>query len=200
MVTAVAACTAYQLKITLLETLPPIWRRFVVPVDITLDRLDRVIQSVMGWEDRHLHQFTIQGLRFMNPRRNLIMLNPFCKIRDERRTKLNTLVSEVGVSFLYEYDFTGGPWRHKVELEKIFGRRINGLKLLAGERDCPPEDCGGPAGYEELLQAVRNGQQPKRKAMIKWLEGYALMSEVFDKDYVRQDLLELEELWFGESR
>ena len=49
----------YLLKIQLLDIEPAIWRRFVVPASITLDRLHDVIQIVMGWTDSHLHEFTI---------------------------------------------------------------------------------------------------------------------------------------------
>ena len=54
----------YLLKIRLLEIEPEIWRRFVVPADITLDRLHDVIQIVMGWTDSHLHEFTIGKKRY----------------------------------------------------------------------------------------------------------------------------------------
>lgn len=47
----------YQLKITLYQSKPPIWRRVLVPGNITLDELHLVIQIVMGWDDYHLHQF-----------------------------------------------------------------------------------------------------------------------------------------------
>lgn len=45
----------YQLKITLRDCKPPIWRRVVVRTDMKLDRLHRVIQIAMGWLDCHLH-------------------------------------------------------------------------------------------------------------------------------------------------
>jgi hypothetical protein len=54
----------YQLNIRLLDIEPAIWRRFVVPADITLDRLHDVIQIVMGWDDSHLHEFTIGKKRY----------------------------------------------------------------------------------------------------------------------------------------
>jgi len=54
----------YLLKIQLQFIKPAIWRRFVVPADITLDRLHDVIQIVMGWEDCHLHEFTIGKKRY----------------------------------------------------------------------------------------------------------------------------------------
>ena len=52
---------AYQLRISLMRSSPEIWRRFVVPGDISLETLHHVIQDVMGWEECHLHRFTIDG-------------------------------------------------------------------------------------------------------------------------------------------
>lgn len=57
----------YQLRIALREVEPPIWRRVQVPADITLPRLHRVFQIVMGWTDSHLHEFTIAGRRYGQP-------------------------------------------------------------------------------------------------------------------------------------
>ncbi len=54
----------YLLKVKLLDIEPEIWRRFVVPASITLDRLHDVIQIVMGWTDSHLHEFTIGKKRY----------------------------------------------------------------------------------------------------------------------------------------
>jgi pRiA4b ORF-3-like protein len=44
----------YQIKVTLMETDPAIWRRLRVPGNTTLPRLDRVIQTAMGWTNSHL--------------------------------------------------------------------------------------------------------------------------------------------------
>jgi hypothetical protein len=51
----------YQLKITLLEIEPPIWRRIQVPSTMPLCCLHDAIQAVMGWTDSHLHQFDKDG-------------------------------------------------------------------------------------------------------------------------------------------
>lgn len=54
----------YILRIELKEIKPAIWRRFIVPADITLDRLHDIIQIVMGFNDSHLHEFVINGKRY----------------------------------------------------------------------------------------------------------------------------------------
>ena len=58
--------TAYQFKITLLDTKPPIWRRIQV-TDCTLDRLHEHIQTAMGWMNSHLHQFQLGDQRYADP-------------------------------------------------------------------------------------------------------------------------------------
>lgn len=57
----------YQLKVTLLGTSPPIWRRLLVPADLTLAQLHDVLQAAMGWEDGHMHEFSIGQRRFGRP-------------------------------------------------------------------------------------------------------------------------------------
>ena len=54
----------YQIEVTLLWTEPPIWRRLLVPADLTLADLHNVIQCAMGWEDDHLHEFQIRGMSY----------------------------------------------------------------------------------------------------------------------------------------
>src|SRR5688572_22968103 len=103
----------YQLKVTLMETDPPIWRRLRVPGDTTLARLDRIIQTAMGWRNSHLHTFTGGGVVYADP-------NPEWEIevRNERRARLGSIAKEEGEAFIYEYDM-GDSWRHQVVVEKV---------------------------------------------------------------------------------
>src|SRR6202040_3341974 len=57
----------YQIKVTLLGTSPPIWRRLLVPANLTLEQLHDVLQLAMGWEDCHMHDFRIGQQRFGTP-------------------------------------------------------------------------------------------------------------------------------------
>ncbi|MFN9375315.1 MAG: plasmid pRiA4b ORF-3 family protein [Planctomycetaceae bacterium] len=142
----------YQFKITLLNTDPVVWRRILVK-DGTLDDLHRHIQRAMGWEELHPHEFVIRKKHYANPD---ILEEDFDEDKCEDSTQ--TLISAVlpptnrRFSFQYEYDF-GDCWLHEIEFE---GRRaidpdVKYPKCIDGERACPPEDCGGPHGYQALL-------------------------------------------------
>ena len=154
----------YLLKISLTGIEPEIWRRFVVPADITLDRLHDVIQIVMGWEDYHLHQFTIGGKRYTEyPERPE-------HGKHDGRFRLGNLVKSKGSSFEYIYDF-GDNWIHQVTLEEIthtLRPDDQPVKLLAAERACPPEDVGGIPGYVEYCEAMKDKKHPGHEEYLQW--------------------------------
>ena len=176
---------AYQLKITLLEIEPPIWRRFVVRADTPLPKLHRVIQAVMGWADYHLHAFCIADERFGVP-------DPHFEddTHDERGIKLRRFVGP-GERVVYEYDF-GDGWQHLVEVEQELP--TSDLKhvpaCLEGERSCPPEDCGGAWGYAEFLEAIADPEHEEHESMLEWVGG-SFDPEAFDPDSVNETLREI---------
>ncbi len=90
----------YALKVTLLDTSPPVWRRILVPRDITLDNLHRTLQAVTGWTNSHLHHFVCLSPRLLDPRAGV-----GSKITNEKRTRLGEVIGTVGVTLWYEYDF-----------------------------------------------------------------------------------------------
>lgn len=164
----------YQLKATIIGTKPAVWRRLVVPEDITLARLHDVLQAAFGWWDCHLHEFEIGGVRY-----GVDDGEDWSPPKDERRARLNTLV-KTGTSFLYVYDF-GDDWRHKVVVEKVFPGTA-GTKYPActgGARACPPEDCGGVWGYEEFLAAIAEPDHDEHDSMLEWVGG-SFDPEAFD--------------------
>jgi hypothetical protein len=127
-----------QFKIWLLGIIPMIWRRVQVPASISLRELHGVIQVVMGWEGIHLFQFMLRARRFGSL--ELAARSPDVSLSDLRL--------RVGARFRYEYDLNG-PWEHEVRLE---GRHeadpgSNYPICLEGDGSCPPEDCGGVAGF-----------------------------------------------------
>ena len=143
----------YLLKIKLLDIEPEIWRRFVVPADITLDRLHDVIQIVMGWHDYHLHEFIIGKKRYTEDPEF-----PEDGLEEEDRYYLVDLIKRKGQKFTYIYDF-GDNWEHELVLEdsRYFDPELQAeIECLEGERACPPEDVGSVPGYYDFCEAVRD--------------------------------------------
>ena len=138
----------YQLKITLEGVRPPIWRRVLAPGGIRLDALHTVIQIAMGWTDSHLHQFARGGNRWSLPDPDG---DSYSRDLDEREFQLHELLTSVGESLLYVYDF-GDDWRHKVVLEKILADSEGPRRptCVGGKRTGPPEDSGGIYGFVEM--------------------------------------------------
>jgi len=158
---------AYQIKVTLRDSQPPIWRRIQVRSDTTLAKLHRILQRVMGWEDTHLHQFVIQDERYGAPYKN--DEGPR-KMRDERKHKLGDVVPAEGSEFRYDYDF-GDDWQHVLVVEKTFPPE-EGVRYpvcLTGVRACPPEDVGGLPGYENFLEAMRDPRHPEYQEFLDWI-------------------------------
>ena len=93
----------YQLKVTLRDIQPPVWRRIQVWEDSTLAQLHTILQIVMGWEDYHLHQFVIGRRLYSVPDPDDDMYER--KVIDERRVSLGEVVPRVGTQFAYLYDF-----------------------------------------------------------------------------------------------
>ncbi len=157
----------YQIKVTLRDIHPLIWRRIQVRSDITFAKLHRILQCVMGWEDAHLHEFVI-GRRVYgvaDPDDDLHER----EVIDESRERLRDVVPRVGTPFEYLYDF-GDNWRHDLLLEAIVvpdpGAQYP--RCLAGERSAPPEDVGGSSGYEDYLEAMADPGHEEHENMLQW--------------------------------
>jgi hypothetical protein len=154
------------LRIDLKHVKPKVWRRILVPATIKLDKLHDVLQIVMGWTDSHLHQFTIGDGQYGRP--DYDDMNP---IESEIGVSLNTALGGL-VRFVYEYDF-GDGWEHVIKVEKVFPPEIEITVpiCLDGENACPPEDVGGPGGYEEFLAALTDPNHEEHQAVRNWVGG-----------------------------
>ena len=157
----------YLLKIELLHIAPAIWRRFVVPANITLDRLHDVIQIVMGWESSHLHEFTIGKKRYTEYR----------EYQDDGlecgRYRLGNLIKRQGRTFHYCYDF-GDSWEHELALENncyVNPKLHSALSCLEGERACPPEDVGSVNGYFTFCHALKDPAHEEHESYQQWSGG-----------------------------
>lgn len=168
---------AYQLKITLEGIRPAIWRRVIVPGNLNLARLHHVIQDAMGWEDCHLHEF-VAGKRRFGPDTEDGSFG--MSQEDEKQYTLERLFAGKG-RFRYVYDM-GDSWRHEILVEKVTEvDQAIAPRCLAGERACPPEDCGGAWGYQELLDALADTRNARHEELREWA-GDDWTPEAFDVD------------------
>jgi len=173
----------YQFKITLKDTKPPIWRRIQMPSTYTFWDLHIAIQDAMGWMDCHLHEFTVKSL----DRREFSFGIPDMEFDDSDtlpgwKHKISKYLSRNNPTLEYVYDF-GDYWKHKVELEDILPVEdgVNYPLCLKGKRACPPEDCGGPWGYQELLEVLSDPEHDEYEDIKTWVESMKVWP--FDPEY-----------------
>ncbi len=159
----------YQIKITLIGSKPPIWRRLLIHSSIKLNIFHEAIQYSMGWMNCHLHQFEKEGVLYG------VVDDGFgadfgSESEDENNYRLSDLLKSEKDALSYEYDF-GDGWRHEVILEKIlpFDPSSAVVKCKTGKRSCPPEDCGGIWGYESLLETIKDSAHSEYEDMLEWL-------------------------------
>lgn len=160
----------YQLKVTLLGSAPPIWRRFEVSHDLTLEKLHNILQVVMGWENAHLYDF-YKGRERLS--KSLMLFQAATRARSK---------------FIYLYDM-GDSWEHEIVVEKVLKDQEGKSHpvCLEGLRACPPEDCGGISGYEEMLDAVKDPGHPDHEHFQEWL-GDDFDPETFDLEGINKRL------------
>ncbi len=147
-----------RLRVTLREVAPSVQRVLDIPAAITLDELHEALQLALGWTDSHLHQYRTHSTVYSIPSDNAWADEPET---DERGVRLSALPSR----FTYLYDF-GDGWTHDVE---VLGPGGDAAGCVDGEGACPPEDCGGPCGYAELLAALADPRHPEHAEMREWV-------------------------------
>ncbi len=202
---------AYQIKIELVDSNPIIWRRVIIPADITFKRLHDTIQFSMNWLGYHLHEFDFpeEKLRITNDEESYDEFkfytakykgkkltekeDPYgiiarileTTIRQPQTVKIDKYLGKYK-TIDYVYDF-GDYWRHKIALEKtIEDYEFIYPIILEGEGACPPEDVGGLGGYEEFLIAWNDPKHPEHESMHQW--GESQHYREFDIDF-RNNLL-----------
>lgn len=169
-----SSASIYELKITLRDTRPPIWRRLRVRSDVTLFKFHSILQFVMGWMDGHLHQFMARNKVY-----GAVDLE-LPERENEKKVLLSQVLRKPKDSLVYEYDF-GDGWEHAVVLEQVLEAAPGGKYpyVLAGKRACPPEDCGGTGGYGRLLAVLADPKHPEHAEMVEWVGG-SFDPEAFD--------------------
>jgi hypothetical protein len=162
------AGTIARLKITLDDVKPAVQRRVEVPLTIRLDRLHLVFQAALGWTNSHLYEIRARdiGWGMADPEWGDGPL-------DATKSRLIDVLEDVGVKTLkYLYDF-GDGWEHTIRVERI-ADAIRGLPypiLLNATGRCPPEDVGGPWGYNDLLEALADPSHERHDELTEWIGG-----------------------------
>ncbi len=186
--------TTYRLRIDLDDTKPPIWRRVDIDSSFRLDQLHELILAAFGWGGHHLHRFTISK-RDWNPEAFVTEFD----IEDgdegtpEWTVRVDQLIGKPGDRLHYEYDF-GDGWWHTLKLESVSRRdpAARPAELVTGRRYAPPDDCGGPYGYEHLLKAVNDPSHPEHKELTTWFEAFPWVGKVTKFDPLAIDLADLQ--------
>lgn len=183
---------AFQLKISIKNSKPPIWRRVIVPTGITFSQLSMILNEVMGWSGYHLFEFEFyhKELRIMEDVVDLDMIGP-CDYLEASTTFIREFMEE-NDWFTYTYDL-GDDWKHRVTIEQVIDDwEYNYPKVIKYKGDCPMEDCGGIYGHYECLDIIGNPSHPEYEERLNWMEsqGYP---QPYDLGYVNA---QLENLFF----
>lgn len=160
------AASIVRLKITLEGVEPKVMRRVEVPLGIRLDRLHLVIQAAMRWTNTHLYGFEVGDERWSEAGFGFDDDEP----RPAPKTTLEDVLTATGKKTLdYIYDF-GDDWFHKVKVERARTSEpgTHYPRLVEAVGRCPPEDVGGPPGYDVFPEAMADPAHPEHGMYSEW--------------------------------
>jgi hypothetical protein len=177
----------WQVTITIADIEPAIWRRLLVPEGLNFAQLHEVIQAAFGWTDSHLHHFIVGGLVVGAPEFDEDGLNQHQTL-DAATIHLHDLMYPGGDQppILYEYDF-GDSWHHWIVFDQLIPEKPGEIypQILDGGRSAPPEDVGGPPGYQDFLHAWHDPTHVEHKSVRSWA-GKRFDPEAFDRDKIQK--------------
>ena len=182
----------YQLKITLTDSSPEIWRVIQVAEATTFSELHDTILIAMGWPKENLYKFTIGDIRIYDFLDDVVAgADPL--LRGSIETRLNEIVIMIKSKFTYVCDF-GDRWKHVIQLEEILPEEKNRTYpvCLGGENACPPADCGGIWRYQDMLRVLSNKKHPEFEKINAWL-GDNWNARFFDIKETNEMLLDYKE-------
>lgn len=180
----------FQLKISLQDSHPEIWRRVLVPKNISFYKLHFILQATMGWDNYHLYEFRFKNMFIGESGEVEHMIFDGPQTFYARNVYLNDVLKVRNV-FKYLYDFSEA-WMHHIKIEKEVSKDPN-LKYplcLEGVMACPPDDCGGIIGYYYMLQALKDPNHNEYDYIKRWL-GSNFDPNTFDLDIVNAKLRRL---------
>lgn len=163
----------YQLKISLIDIKPSIWRRIIVPPNITFFKLHKIIQATFNWQDYHIFNFDFGDAVVCLPDPEYSLGEFYGSGVEElnaKKVKIDRLFTK-DKTFIYEYDL-GDSWKHEIVVEEILesDQDVKFSRCTEGERHRPPEEVGGIGGYKNFLEAINNPNHPDYDDMLVWVE------------------------------
>jgi hypothetical protein len=180
-----------RLKITLEDVNPIVMRRVEVPLGIRLDRLHAVLQAVLGWTNSHLWEFRAGETGWGMPDADWSD-GP----HDAAKATLIDVLEDVQPrSLTYLYDF-GDGWEHTVRVEGVTAPEPGAgyPRLIEAVGRCPPEDVGGPYGYAEYLEAIRDPSHERHAEFTEWYDA-DFDPELVDTEAIDRQLATLAKRW-----
>lgn len=178
---------AVQIRVSIDEIQPEVWRRLVPPIRWNLQHLHLGIQATFNWWNYHLYEFRIGGLRYCD----VEILTEEATDHDpsvSNQEEVRLLDFEQGSIFSYQYDFRNGWWHTIVveEFQTLAATHKHG-SYFAAARSRPPEDVGGVSGYGQFLEIIADKEDPEYAETIRCGGGY-FDPEWFDLSMVDKDL------------
>jgi hypothetical protein len=184
-----------EVRVELVHSAPSIWRQLEVRGSLALHQVHRVLQTVFGWEDAHLHRFTPDDpFAPLGPADGEIpevlqwIPGQECEEpgdRPEEDCTLEQLLTLGSGSAFYEYDF-GDSWLHRLELVSLRAATTDTppARLTDGARRGPLEDSGGLPGYEEIMDALADPAHPGHAEYAAWVADLAGSDAPFDPAFL----------------
>jgi hypothetical protein len=188
-----SADTITRLKITLDDVEPAVLRRVEVPFDIRLDRLHLTFQAAMGWTNSHLYEIRAGDMRWSTPYPEQDWSGDFL---DARKARLGDILEDIGTKTLaYLYDF-GDGWEHTIKVERLADPEPGVVypRLIEVTGRCPPEDSGGPFGYADLLEAIKDPKHERHAEFTEWI-GHDFDPNIVDAEWLIAEVAALAKTW-----
>ncbi|MDO4512207.1 MAG: plasmid pRiA4b ORF-3 family protein [Bacteroidales bacterium] len=158
-------------RVELQNVQPPIWREIQLPSNLVLESFAHVILMAMGWGMEHLHQFVKGGKYYSVPSDFNSDMMGNANHADSLLYTVGDLIIKKGNKCTFEYDF-GDGWEHSVSVTSARdykqGENRTLVSVTGGARACPPENVGGPLGYEEYLEALADPESDEALDTIEW--------------------------------
>lgn len=180
------------LTVILEDVEPQVRRKLIVPLNLRMDRLHRVLQVAFGWTDSHLYEFRYQDIEWGVPDYDF-----GSNIRDASKATLLQVLEETNArAITYLYDF-GDGWEHTIRINHISEPEAGALypQLILAEGRTPPEDVGGPPGYEHFLEAINDPSHDGHDEMREWYLGEGFDPRQVDEEAIQDGLMRYARQW-----